>query len=796
MLGGVGNIGTLSARRRVIAAAGGGYTPPNAGPETNTYAYDIDKIERENLGEEYLAHPEASPAILQFNSNGTKLHLASTFQGNVIQHNLTTPYDISTADSGVAYSFENFGFEKGFFYNHDGTKLFVTLTTDVIYQYSLATAYQPTTSDSSTNVNLNTISGGANSNTNSGSISTDGTLMHIFDPADEVIYQYAMTTGFDFSTISLDGTLVADSGHGGAQRNFAFNGDGTKLYLLDNDDEGVKIKNYTLSTAFDITTKGSVLSTMALTRDFMGRDPEYLEIKPDGTKLYLAGGYLAVAFDVSIAHDLSSAIPKGTDYYQMKDEAAALSGSGTNRYLGADFNTDGTKLLFFNGGGPSIISVNLSTPYSITSGVGTTETSSSLLSEDSSVRGMFLKPDGTRFYTSGSSNDKIFQYDMSTAFDVTSTSYNNVNLDVSGKEATVSGITFKPDGTKMFITGFDDDLQEYALSTPWDLSTASFTQTLSNIPSNPFGIAWNSDGTVLYCSRSVNGLVKLNFSSAYDISTYTGANFDSTFMQDFNLQKAFYDIVWAKNGEIMLSSLGNKIVKFVANDKRMIEQIYSPEIITQSPISSADDTRNYNVLNIEFRADTNPSDYKGRLFIGHKLKGHTAFDLCVGAVQILNSSSARVSGWQGSDFTTWDTTTNEGNSDPANYVEVLNYFISGSSASIASGSTDARWNVASSTADLNTGAADGVATTYGSGGSTVLPVSGAGQVAQTSSTNFVYTPTGSGSSSGDYIWMRSPEVTLASGIHQLRIAYLFSTNSSFAKRFDTLQVFWAGNADG
>ena len=113
------SIGKLGSKKKAAEGGGGsGYTPPNVGPETNTYAFDIDKIERENLGEEYLFHLEASPTILQFNSNGTKLFLSSTFQGSIILHNLTTAYDISTADSGTTYTFENFGFESGAFYNH------------------------------------------------------------------------------------------------------------------------------------------------------------------------------------------------------------------------------------------------------------------------------------------------------------------------------------------------------------------------------------------------------------------------------------------------------------------------------------------------------------------------------------------------------------------------------------------------------------------------------------------------------------------------------------------------------
>ena len=41
-------------------------------------------------------------------------------------------------------------------------------------------------------------------------------------------------------------------------------------------------------------------------------------------------------------------------------------------------------------------------------------------------------------------------------------------------------MAFSNDGTKMFVVGFDgDDINEYALSTPFDASTAEFVDAFS-----------------------------------------------------------------------------------------------------------------------------------------------------------------------------------------------------------------------------------------------------------------------------------------------------------------------------
>ena len=60
---------------------------------------------------------------------------------------------------------------------------------------------------------------------------------------------------------------------------------------------------------------------------------------------------------------------------------------------------------------------------------------------------------------------------------------------------------FKPDGTKMYVGGYaGDDMNEYTLSTAWDISTASFVQNgTAKIPANqPRGSYFSEDGTIMF----------------------------------------------------------------------------------------------------------------------------------------------------------------------------------------------------------------------------------------------------------------------------------------------------------
>jgi sugar lactone lactonase YvrE len=90
--------------------------------------------------------------------------------------------------------------------------------------------------------------------------------------------------------------------------------------------------------------------------------------------------------------------------------------------------------------------------------------------------GLFFKPDGTKMYVIGTVGDDVNEYDLSTAWDITTASYLQ-NFSVAAQEINPTSIFFKPDGTKMYVVGsVGDDVNEYDLSTAWDVSTASYLQ--------------------------------------------------------------------------------------------------------------------------------------------------------------------------------------------------------------------------------------------------------------------------------------------------------------------------------
>ena len=57
-------------------------------------------------------------------------------------------------------------------------------------------------------------------------------------------------------------------------------------------------------------------------------------------------------------------------------------------------------------------------------------------------------------YVVGNTNDSVYQYSLSTAWDLSTASYDYSSFSVSSQDATPLGIAFKSDdGTKMYMAG-------------------------------------------------------------------------------------------------------------------------------------------------------------------------------------------------------------------------------------------------------------------------------------------------------------------------------------------------------
>lgn len=189
--------------------------------------------------------------------------------------------------------------------------------------------------------------------------------------------------------------------------------------------------------------------------------------KPDGTKMYIGGDSPSEVseYDLSPAWDITTSTYNNNVSY----------GTGNNFYS-IHFKSDGTQL--YNLGFSSDVTVRqytLSTAWDITT--ASIVVSSILDLQGGQKNGLYIKPDGTTFYVAGGSTAGVYQYTMSTPWSMATESYASIMKDISAQVTIASGVFFKDDGTKMYVTDvFDSRINEYSLSTAWNVSTASYVR--------------------------------------------------------------------------------------------------------------------------------------------------------------------------------------------------------------------------------------------------------------------------------------------------------------------------------
>ena len=135
--------------------------------------------------------------------------------------------------------------------------------------------------------------------------------------------------------------------------------------------------------------------------------------------------------------------------------------------------------------------------------------------------------DGTKMYVADG-GDPIYQYTLSTAWDVSTATYDTVSVDPSATNAGFRCFDFTPDGETLIWYGtISDQLGIYNLSTPWDLSTASAGSptTLPNLsPGDAYDIRFGNNGNSIMALVDVGGqdsIRKYDLGSPYSISSIT-----------------------------------------------------------------------------------------------------------------------------------------------------------------------------------------------------------------------------------------------------------------------------------
>ncbi len=216
-------------------------------------AYDISTATENQTKNIYVDGSLIATQVV-FNNDGTKMFIVNHGNQKEIDYwSLTTAFDISTATHDGAFSIS--GQEaraNSVAFNNDGTRMFVAgvgnyrLEQDRIHEYSLSTGFDL----SSTVTHLNTEEMSSFQSYIDGvTFKDDGTKMYTIDNESNLISQFKLTTPYDVSTLSLEGTYNIDS-HDTEGREVAFSNDGSKMFFIG--DANDKVYEFNLSCNWSI----------------------------------------------------------------------------------------------------------------------------------------------------------------------------------------------------------------------------------------------------------------------------------------------------------------------------------------------------------------------------------------------------------------------------------------------------------------------------------------------------------------------------------------------------------------
>ena len=508
-----------------------------------------------------VASQAATPAGVAFNSNGTKMYIVDNNFSDVHQYSLSTAFDLSTASyDSVSFSLSSQDTAPfGLFFKPDGTKMYISgYTNSNVYQYSLSTAFDISTAS------YDSVSFDLSSQLLLGApaallLSDDGTKMYMLSTADANVYQYSLSTAYDLSTASYDSVSFDVSNEDALSFGISFNSGGTKMYMSGFNSKS--IYQYSLSTAFDLSTAsyGSINFTVG-SQDSTPRNTAF---KSDGSKMYLVGAASGTIYQYSTALitntlDLSTGsvfelTPTSDIQVTLTNPAASgtssgatllLDGAATSTYdianavydsvsfnvasqeagpAGLVFNDDGTRMYIVGSGSATVYQYSLSTGFDLST-ASYNSVSLGVSSEDTVPLGLTFNDDGTKMYVIGANNDNVYQYSLSTAYELSTASYDSVSFSVTSQDSSPQGVTFNTSGSKMYVIGLtNESVYQYTLSTNFDLSTASYDSVsfiVTSQGSGPREVVFNTDGTKMFVVGNVEDTVhQYSLSTAFDLST-------------------------------------------------------------------------------------------------------------------------------------------------------------------------------------------------------------------------------------------------------------------------------------
>lgn len=385
---------------------------------------------------------------LAFNSTGTRVYVI--YNSNTIyQFNLTTPWEIRTI-SAVQTAFTIDAGSRDLFVSEDQRNFFVlggaTAANDVLYQY-----YVPT---------VGSVSGLANTynktllgfeNPESMYFNADLSKMYILSAAG-VLHQFTITEGawkVSAGFVNKNSNFVMttqDSGMG----SFFIDNTGTIMIAVGNTNDVVY--RYKLTTPWDTSTATPVLGVggVPITK-YVGNiitSAPSVQASPDGINLFILNGTIIYKYVMSVPWDLTTAVYATGDIYTIAQDTSPTC---------IRFRADGRMMYVMGYNNNTIYQYQLTTPWDIKSSMTYASKARSMATAGTGAYKIVISSDGRNLIAYTATNTILSSWYFGTAWDIQTLVYrSSVSLGIP------SDMTASPDGSTLYAI-FSNTMQQIAI---------------------------------------------------------------------------------------------------------------------------------------------------------------------------------------------------------------------------------------------------------------------------------------------------------------------------------------------
>lgn len=210
---------------------------------------------------------------------------------------------------------------------------------------------------------------------------------------------------------------------------------------------------------------------------------------------------------------------------------------GTTGELTADgvcIGDDGTKLYLMSG--DVLEQYALSTAWDLSSRAVSTTATKNLetlinteFGDTATIYGVDFSSDGTKFYGPCASQQYLYEFTCSTAWDVSTATVSTTRFNISAHDSLTSNICvqrYEANGTtaaddRLWIVGAAGEVNQYSMSTAKDITTISHDGASGfTAASNCAGIAFSGDGTRYYIwDISTHLIHEVEVATAFDVTS-------------------------------------------------------------------------------------------------------------------------------------------------------------------------------------------------------------------------------------------------------------------------------------